>query len=168
MLCQRGRRQMLFLRLSGSALLLVSAVFGARYLNKKAEGVILELDGFFRLIRQIRLEVESFSLPISKILVRIDRALLADCGYIEDTPPSSLEDLSSKIKFKGEKGRELFLGFCSDFGNSYRDEEIRKLTYYETLLRDERERLAKELPAKKKINATLAVSAALGIVILMI
>jgi len=160
--------QMLFYRLFGSVLLLASAFFAAKYLNKKAEEVLSETDSFYRLIKQIKLEVDSFSLPISKILSRIDKKLLVGCGYAEDEPPKSLDALLSSIKFKGERCRELLVGFSSDFGNSYREEELRKLSYYEELLKNERERLAAELPAKKKLNLTLALAAALGIVILLI
>ena len=57
---------MLYLRLSGSILLLVSAVLAARHMNKKAEERLSELSAFICLIKGIRLEVDSFCLPISK------------------------------------------------------------------------------------------------------
>lgn len=159
---------MLYLRLSGSILLLVSAVLAARHMNKKAEERLSELSAFICLIKGIRLEVDSFCLPISKILERIDKDILVSCGYREKMSPGSLEELFSKIDFKGERCRELFSRFSSDFGSGYRDEELRKITYYEELFLVEIKKMSEELPSKKKINITLCISAALAIVILMI
>lgn len=159
---------MLFLRISGSFLLLVSAALTARYLNRKAEGELLELDTILALIRQIRLEVESFSLPISKILERIEEKQLLAFGYKKDAPPTSLEELCSGINFKSEHSGELFSRFCADFGSGYRDEELRRLSYYEELFSRERERVSVALPSKKKVNTTISISLAIGIVILMI
>ncbi len=159
---------MLVLRLLGSVLLLVSASLAARYLNKRAEKELFEFDSLLRLIRQIRLEVESFSMPIPKILERLDKRLLLDCGYRGDGAPTSLEELYTNIAFRSERCRELFARFSSDFGSGYREEELRKLAYYVELFSDGRRKLFEELPAKKKINTTLAISLALGIVILMI
>lgn len=159
---------MLFLRISGSFLLLVSAALTARYLNRKAEGELLELDTILALIRQIRLEVESFSLPISKILERIEEKQLLAFGYKKDAPPTSLEELCSEINFKNEHSGELFSRFCADFGSGYRDEELRRLSYYEELFSRERERVSVALPSKKKVNTTISISLAIGIVILMI
>ena len=59
-------------------------------------------------------------------------------------------------------------GLATDFGSGYRDEELRRLSYYEKELSDELQRLSGELPSKKKINLTLCISAAIAIVILMI
>ena len=159
---------MLYLRLLGSALLLLSAALAAKYMNKRAEARVTELGGFLRLIREIRLEVDSFSLPISKIFERIDKDIFIACGYEGDLPPSSLEELCSAIEFKGERCQKLMFGLATDFGSGYRDEELRRLSYYEKELSDELQRLSGELPSKKKINLTLCISAAIAIVILMI
>lgn len=159
---------MLYLRLSGSLLLLVSSVLAARYMNKIAEERLFELKAFLQLIKEIRLEVDSFSLPISKILERIDKSLFSDCGYKEEVLPTTLEELCRKINFRGEKCKELFFRLATDFGSSYREEELRKLSYYEELFLGEIQKLSSELPSKKKINTTLCISAALAIVILMI
>ena len=159
---------MLFLRISGSILLLISAAFAARFMNKRAESELSEFESILRLIRQIKLEVESFSMPIPRILEKIDKRLLFECGYQGEGAPQNLSELYSGISFKSERSKELFHRFSGDFGSGYREEELRRLAYYIELFENERKKLAEELPAKKKINLTLSVSAALGIVILMI
>ena len=159
---------MLYLKISGSILTLVGAYLLSKNLNKKAESALCETEGFLALIRHISLEIDSFLMPMPEILRRVDKDILRKCGYRVDMAPSSLYELYEAVRFKSEKCRLLVYDLSRDVGSGQKDEELKRLSYYGTLLEEEWRRLAAELPAKRKVNTTLAVSAALGIIILMI
>ena len=154
-------------RLVGALLLGVSGVSGAYWLNRSSSAVLAQMEQWQTLLRYVKLQVDCFSLPASTILSRCDPALLRACGYERPGAPKSFEELLSGCYIRDAKAGEILRGFAAEFGKSYREEQLRGCEYYLTLLGQRRDAVAAQLPGKKKLNATLCVSGALAVVILL-
>ena len=143
-------------------------MIASRRLNERVAENLSALERYISLLHYIKAQVDCFVLPISDILKRADGEMLFGCGWRGDVPPSSLEELISRASLDDSAAQSILLEFCSDFGKSYLDDQLRRCDHYISLLEDRREILGRELPSKKKLNSTLCISAALAIVILLI
>ena len=157
-----------WLKAVGALILALSGIGGAAWLNRSASSVLVQIEGWQRLLRFIKLQIDCFSLPVSVILERCDRATLRACGYVSDLPARGLGELWERCSVQDEQTREIVRGFVSEFGKGYREEQLRSCDYYLSLLEQRRGTVAAQLPGKKKRNATLCVSGALAVVILLI
>ena len=159
---------MVFCRIAGALILALSGVLGARWMNQSMAEALSQVEGWLALLRYVRMQVDCFALPMPVILARADPELLRRCGYREGSPPQSFGALLASCEIRDGTCAELVRGFSEEFGKSYREEQSRGCEYYEVLLDERREALLSQLPARKKVNATLWVSGALAIVILLI
>lgn len=137
-------------------------------LNSAASGVLRQVDSFIALLRYIKVQIDCYALPIGDIFARCDTHLLNDCGFRESVPPENLVVFLQGCDIRDRETEEILTGFSEAFGRCYRDEQVRECDYYISLLCDRREKLANELPKRKKLNSTLCISGALAIVILLI
>jgi len=158
---------MVIYKLAGTALLVGSGLGSAFLLNRSMSACLSQVEGFLGLLRQIRVKVECFALPISPILAA-DPALLRQCGYEEQTPPKSLGALLNGCRIRDGETERLLSGFAAGFGRGYREEQLRQCEYYAARLEQRRQELLSVMPAKKRRNATLCVSGALAAVILLL
>ncbi len=156
------------LKILGALLLILSGVGGGYMLNSTASVSLSQTDSFLSLLRYIKGRVDCFSLPISEIFSRCDKELFSLCGWKYDRSPKDIDDLLNNCEIKDMATEKILLEFSSDFGMNYREEQIRRCEYYISLLEDRRERIAAELPTKKKLNSTLCIAAVLAVVIIMI
>ena len=90
------------------------------------------------------------------------------CGWGEDAPACSFDELLHKAEISDGEARAILLEFCKDFGNSYLDDQIRRCDHYVSLLEGRRDALFRDLPRRKKLCATLCISGALAVIILLI
>ena len=159
---------MYFYRIAGALLLGFSGFASAYVMNSSADAKVKQLEGLIAFMRFIRIQIECFSLPATEIIRRCDRDLLRECGYTEDVLINNFEQLFDSFSIKDESVRKLMRDFSKGFGKGYREEQLKECDYYIDRLCQQRERMANELPNRKKVNSTLCVSSALALIILLI
>ena len=131
------------------------------------------VDSMIGVIRYIKNMVDMYSLPFPKILDRMKndtrgKRLLVRCGYCEKKLPCNINEMRTSSLVGSDEVKELFYEFLSEFGVGYREEQIKLCEHYEELLSERREKIAAELPIKKKRNVALCITGTLIPVILLI
>ena len=159
---------MQFCSLAGAIIILACGFELSRRLNKRYSERLSSAEAYLALLRYIRSQIDCYALPIGDILERADKDLLIRCGWRMEDSPRSLEELLEKSESVDFGANPLLREFCLDFGNNYRDEQLRRCDHYINALSDISDALARELPSKKKLNSTLCISGALAVVILLI
>lgn len=155
-------------RLIGVILVIGSGIGYAYWLNRGMSACLVQIEGFLGLLRQIRVKVECFSLPIASILASADSELLRRCGYERGVPPANLGELVAYCRIRDGEAERLLVGFAAEFGRGYREEQLRECDYYFSLLEQRRQALSLALPLKKRRNSALCISGALAAVILLL
>ena len=158
---------MLWLKLTGAAMLISGGVLMSMVLNRRCSAAVKLCESWVSFVRYVKNQVECFSLPFDEILMRrVD--LLRECGlYGTDIPKTPNELLSCGIQ--GDKRTvELVRGLISDFGKYYRDEQVKRCEICLTMLEEHAEKMREELKSKKKLNTTLVMSACIALAILLL
>lgn len=157
-----------FYRIAGALMLTLSGVLGAAAMNTRASGAHAQTEALIAFMRYARNMIECFSLPAAEIIRRADREQLALCGFTGESVPESFGELFSRIHIRDADTARILQSFCDGFGRSYREEQLKEMDYYISLLCERAERLAEELPKRKKLNSTLCISSALALAILLV
>lgn len=123
------------------------------------------LDAWITLIRSMRWEIESRLTPIDRFFTHADKRVLRILGKADAKAPSEL--LPASAPHLSQAATEALSRFSESLGDCYRAEQLRRCDECLEVLRRERERLAAELPARKKLGLALPLSLALGITILL-
>ena len=159
---------MIYLKLLGTVLVAFSGIMLPHMLNRRLTLSLRQAEGWERLIGAIKTEVECFSLPISDILARADPSLLSLCGYAGRGCPKDLTKLLEQTIFSDPETEGIVRRVASEFGQCYKTEQVERCAYFLALTEARRKAIATELPAKKRLNSTLCISACLGILILFL
>ena len=137
-------------------------------LNTRAIGSLAHTEALISFLRCVRLRVDCYAMPIDRILADCDKSIYEGLGYSDEKKP---EDLSCFAEccasLKGELGT-IMGRFASEFGKSYRDEQVKLCDRYIDELTVMRSDILTRLPMQKKLNSTLCISGAMAIVILLI
>lgn len=147
---------------------MIGGMSGAYFLNNRAARALLQIEALCSLIGYIRSQVECFALPIGEIFEKCEPSLLFDCGWQEKDAPQTLCELTERCEFYDAAAQKAVCDLALDFGKSYIDESLKQCDLCVSLLRERKRELLSELPKKKKLNATLCVSGALAVIILLI
>lgn len=90
---------------------------------------LTQAEGFLSLLRHIRLQIDCFCTPISRILAECDGEMLLACGTRERP-----EDLPTLLRgcrlYLSEEMCRLLGELGGRLGGSYKDEQLRCLDYY--------------------------------------
>ena len=159
---------MTFYTVAGAALIVAAALECARRLCRRAEEDIRGVCAYLSLLRYIRTQVDCYALPIGEIFEKCSSDLLVSCGWRGDDPPNTLCELFSYSKIRDGEARGIIFGFCSDFGRNYREEELKRCDASIISLEKCRERLAGEVPNRKKMGLTLCLCASAALIILLL
>ena len=149
---------MLFCKLLGGVLLLGAGLGLGLRARHAARRELRRTEGFLALLGHIRTQIESFSMPIDKILACCDRRLLADCG----ADGMGFSDFSALLlEASGELPREavrLLECFGKELGRGYRADQLRHCEQYMTLLERECRLLREALPRREKTLLVLPIA----------
>lgn len=159
---------MQFYTVAGAIIVSACGLEGARRLNRSAESNVSGVGAYLSFLRYVRSQIDCYALPICEIFERCSRELLFSCGWRCEEAPKSFEELFSCARITDKEAKNIISEFCSDFGRNYREEELKRCDFCITALEKCRERLAAEVPNKKKLNLTLCLSSALAIIILLV
>lgn len=155
-------------RIMGALLLAGSGIGGASWLCRRASASLLQVEGFLTLIRQARLQVECFCMPVSQILSRCEPDLLRRCGYGGNDAPEDFAALWRNSRIHDPATARILWDFGNAFGRGYREEQTKSCEYCLSLLEERRQVLSEQLPIQRKLYSTLCVSGALALMILFL
>lgn len=159
---------MSILRIMGAALVALSGVSAAYFLNSGAKRTLRQTESFISLVRFLRSQIECFSMSVPRALERCPREILVGCGYLGDTPPRSVGELVDGCgEADGAVMREM-RRLADDIGKGYREEQLTLCDYCLSLLEQQRSRISGQLPLKIKVNSALSLAGAAAVVILLI
>ncbi|MBE6556679.1 MAG: hypothetical protein E7664_02910 [Ruminococcaceae bacterium] len=159
---------MIYGRLAGGILLLVSGILLAFLLNRRLGQRHAQAVSWTESVRQIRMLVDCYAMPQGDICARLTREQLIGLGYAHPSPPVSLGELVRGTRFLSSELQAEAEGFVSSFGRGYRDEQLKECDFYIERMQRIAEHMAGRLSAEKKKNATLCVCGALALIILLI
>ena len=137
---------------------LLGSMLGARFERARC----LQSEGFVDLIRNIRLQIECFGTPISKILSGLDDKLYASLG-VKQVPHDLDTLLSQTLLLVDREFLKLLREFAKSLGTGYREEELRYCDYYLARLVPLAQNMRDELEKRVRLALILppALSAAL-------
>lgn len=162
------RRLMAIYKLFGMCLMALCGALCGFFMNQSAMAKCEQADNLIRFIRYVRNQVECFGMPSFEILSGCERELLEGCGFYNCPCDLGLEALVCECEIYDPVCEKIVREFLCGFGKSYRDEQLRECDYSLSLLQSRKEEMFSELPKKKKINATLCISASLFIGLMLI
>ena len=149
----------------GSALLFVCAVFISTYVSRFEKRRLEVTDAFISLIFYIKGQVDCYSKPIDEILSGAPSRVLDACAYRGGEGLISMVERSRL--YLGDESFRLLYCFASEFGSTYREEQMKRCDYYIEALTEERKNMAEDIPKMSRIYSTLAICSVLCIIILL-
>ena len=156
----------MIIKLIGSAVVLISAVFFAVSHYKFQERKLRTLDGFIALIMYVKGQVDCYALPLREILSRLPAEIFCDCNCPEGADSLDEIVLESSIYLE-EEALRLCEAFASEFGSTFREEQLRRCDYYVSALVEQRKVLAEETFKRSRVGSALWICSSLGLLILI-
>ena len=146
------------------ALALASVIMAVSY--RRFEWKKLDTtDGFIALIFYIKGQIDCYSRPRSDILSTLPPEIFHACNCPRGT--CTLEEMveASRIYLDDEPLR-LLVAFCSEFGSTFREEQLRRCDHYIAALSEQRRIIAAEVSSKSRAGSALWICAGLSAIIL--
>ncbi len=155
------------IKLFGSIFLLASGITLSVSLCRFHEKRLTTLDGLISLLLFIKGQVDCFSKPIGDILRILPPETAIACNM-----PQGIEGLwelpeANKL-YLSEEGQRLLSCFCSEFGSTFREEQVRRCDYYIGALREQRKNTERTSEAKIRSSSALWICGALSLIILLL
>ena len=154
-------------KLIGLALLLCSGVLASMILSRFEQKRYKQAEGFLALLRHIRLQIDCFSLPVSRILATLPTQI-SEMTAIPRAARDFGELLEGTSLLLPEEMCELLTSFGRDLGGSYREDQLRCCDYYITRFAPHCERMRTELSRRTKLALLLPLALALSLALLLI
>ena len=159
---------MIFCKITGALVLLLSGILLASHLNgalaqKRRQAAAVE-----EWLRFLRGQIDCFSMPLSDIMILSGIDTLAACGYTADVMPNDFAEFLERSEIYDSDIEGALTELGASFGGCYREEQLRACDRCIDAVASRRERIASEMPKRRKLNATLCVSAALAAAILLV
>ena len=149
----------------GSVFLCLCGGLSSIYISKFEKKRLSVLDSFISLIFYIKGQVDCYSMPLDEILGTAPPKLLESCSYA--CGEGLIYMVEKSRVFLSEESFRLIYCFSSEFGSTYREEQMKRCDYYIEALTREREILAGEIPKRSKIYSTLAICSSLCLAIML-
>lgn len=128
---------------------------------------VTQAEGFLALLRLIRLQIDCFSMPVSRILAECDRRTLVACGV--DVPPRDMKALLASAKlYQPEEICRLLDDFAARLGGGYREEQLRSCDYYLARLGPYCDKLRAELQGRERLALILPPALSVALILLLI
>lgn len=159
---------MIFYKIAGALILLFSGILGAVYLNgalalRKRQSAAIE-----EWLRFLRGQIDCFSMPISDIFLLSGRERLLECGYASDVMPRDFSEFLERAEIYDRDIEDALAELGASFGGCYREEQLKACERCIDAVSVRHQEISSEMPKKKKLNATLCISAALAVAILLL
>ena len=156
----------MIIKLIGTVLLSVSGVAIAVSVCRFQRRKLMPLDGLISLIFFIKGQVDCYARPVSEILASVPPDILVDCN--SHSGAESLEEIAESCKsyLDDEPGR-LISTFATEFGTTFREEQLRRCDYYIAALSEQRRQLEPAVAARSRSSSAVCICAALCVAILL-
>lgn len=126
-----------------------------------------QAEGFLSLLRHIRLQIDCFSLPVSRILSTLPPQIRETCDI-----PANAHDfpelLANTRLLLPAEACELLSSFAKELGSSYREEQLRLCDYYTARLVPYCERICQEHSRRVRLALILPIALAAALALLLI
>ena len=157
---------MITLKLVGAVLIGLSGVVRSMSYRRFQLRKLSTVDGFISLIFYIKGQIDCFSRPRSEILASLPAEVFCACNCREGA--ETLDELveASRI-YLDEETLRLVSSFASEFGSTFKDEQLRRCDYYISALSEERKRVFATVNARSRAGGALWIFACLGFIILL-
>ena len=152
----------------GVALIFLGGFFISGRMNKRAESELRLTDSWISLMRYIKGQVECFGMPLENILSQCDIGLLSELGYKKGRAPKDLLELIGECDMPDGETAGLISEYAKEFGKYYREEQIKRCSYYLSALEEKRKQESDKLPQRKRLNTTLWIAGSLAVGILLL
>ena len=154
------------IKIIGGAVIAVSALLMAISHCRYEERRLRTLDGFISLLFYIKGQIDCYSLPLSDILSTLPVKIFSDCNTPEGS--DELDDVidNSRIYLEEESER-LLEAFSSEFGSTFRDEQLRRCDHYIAALGEQRSRLFFEVGRSRRVGSAIWICSSLCLLILL-
>ncbi len=156
-----------FFRWLGAGVIFACGIFAGLFFAAYERRRVLQAEGFLSLLRVIRMQIDCFSMPVSRILAECDRTLLADCG-VSGTPKDFKALLGSTRLYLSEEICRLLADFAGRLGASYREEQLRCCEYYLARLAPYCDTLRAEQPRRERMALILPPALSVALILLLI
>ncbi len=156
----------MLIKLIGTVILLLSggalSLSLCRFQRKRLETI----DGFLSLLFHIKGQIDCFARPIGEILHTLPPAILRSCNCPRGA--DSLDELIEESKpYLDEEPMRLLSSFESEFGSTFREEQMRRCDYYIGALGEKRRALEPKVAAKMRSGSTLCICLCLSLTVLL-
>ncbi len=140
---------------------IIMAISYRRYQWKKLDTI----DGFVALIFYIKGQIDCYSRPRSEILASLPPEIFHACNCPRGA--STLEEMieASRIYLDDEPLR-LLKTFSSEFGSTFRQEQLRRCDHYIAALGEQRRIVASQTESRSRAGSALWICGGIGIIIL--
>lgn len=157
---------MVTLKLIGSLLFGISGVIMAISYSRFQFKKLTTIDGFMSLLFYIKGQIDCFARPRSDILASLPLEVFCACNCPKGA--ETLEEMvdASRI-YLDEEPLRLVSSFASEFGSTFRDEQLRRCDYYISALGEERKRVFTSVNSKSRAGSALWICVCIGIIILL-
>lgn len=157
---------MMTLKLIGSLFFAISGVVMAMSYSRFQVKKLNTIDGFISLLFYIKGQIDCFARPRSDILSTLPPEVFCACNC-----PHGAETLEEMVEasriYLDEEPLRLVASFASEFGSTFRDEQLRRCDYYISALSEERRRVFASVQSKSRAGSALWICASVGIIILL-
>lgn len=141
----------------GAFLWLLSGFFLSVEINKYGRRRLSQADAFIALIKNIRLKIQCYAMPIPQILASCDDKIIAECGG-EHADRSSLKLFYKDVQLLIDgTGKKAIRDFCMTVGSGYKEDEVKACDTYIKELTDYRDELNDKLPQAARLCTTVCV-----------
>ena len=124
------------------------------------------VDGFVSLVFYVKGQIDCFSRPRTEILRTLPAEVFCACNC-----PGGAETLDELVEasrqYLDEESLRLVTSFVSEFGSTFRDEQLRRCDYYISALGEQRKKLYTSTHVSVRTGAALWIFAFVGFVILL-
>jgi hypothetical protein len=156
-----------FFKWMGATAIFVCGVFVDGCLAAFHRRRLAQAEEFLALLRLIRLQIDCFSMPVSRILSECDREILLACGT--EGVPRDLKALLASVKlYLPEEMCRLLEDFSVRLGGSYREEELRCCDYYLARLIPCCDALRGEQKGRERVASVLPPALSVALILLLI
>ena len=156
-----------FFKWIGITAIFACGVFAGGCLAAFERRRVAQAEGFLSLLRLVRLQIDCFSMPVSRILSECDPELLVACGVTE--PPRDFRALLASAKlYLSEEMCRLLEDFAARLGASYREEQLRCCDYYLARLSPYCDTLRGELSGRERMAMILPPALSVALILLLI
>ncbi len=157
---------MITLKIIGSIVLVASGVLAALSYRGFEWRKLSTLDGFISLIFYIKGQIDCYARPRGEILESLPPEVFHACNCPRGA--RTLEEMidASRI-YLDEEPLRLLTSFASEFGSTFRVEQLRRCDHYISSLGEQRRIVAAEVKSKSRAGSAMWICLSLGLMILL-